>query len=112
VLAAESSTRAQELWLATNGKAAQQVTHINEAWNRIPTVAMEIFRYSSLDGLEIEAGLLKPAGFKAEKRHLLVAAVHGGPSAHWADRMESWGQLLAARGFAAVALARISQQVS
>ena len=31
-----------------------------------------------------------------------MVLVHGGPSAHWVDHLEPWGQLLAARGFAVV----------
>jgi dipeptidyl aminopeptidase/acylaminoacyl peptidase len=62
-------------------------------------VAPETVRYPSFDGREIEGALLKPAGWAAGQRLPLVVLVHGGPTGRWRDRFESWGQLLAARGF-------------
>ena len=78
----------------------QQVTHFNRAWGSIPLVAPEIVRYSSLDGKEIEAALLKPVGYQAGSRVPFVVLVHGGPSGLFADRFHAWSQLLAARGYA------------
>jgi dipeptidyl aminopeptidase/acylaminoacyl peptidase len=62
-------------------------------------IAPESVRYASFDGKEIEGEILRPASWTAGRRLPLVALVHGGPTGAWRDRFESWGQLLAARGF-------------
>ena len=96
----EKTTRAPELWFSDASMNAQQVTHFNRAWGSIPLVAPEIVRYSSFDGKEIEAALLKPVGYQAGSRVPFVVLVHGGPSGLFADRFHAWSQLLAARGYA------------
>jgi dipeptidyl aminopeptidase/acylaminoacyl peptidase len=49
--------------------------------------------------LEIEAALLKPPASSTTK-HPLVALIHGGPTGAWESSIDSWGQLLASRGYA------------
>jgi len=62
--------------------------------------APEFYKYKSFDGLEIDAALLKPAGSSGKSRLPLIAVIHGGPTNNWQDAIETWGQLLAARGYA------------
>ncbi len=50
--------------------------------------------------MEIEATLLKPLGFDRKSKLPLIALIHGGPTGAWQDSIETWGQLLAARGYA------------
>ena len=57
------------------------------------------------DGLEIDGVLILPPGrSRADGRFSLVTVVHGGPYGRWADELMagwwSWGQWLAAAGFA------------
>jgi dipeptidyl aminopeptidase/acylaminoacyl peptidase len=80
--------------------AAEQATHFNKEWDTIPLIPLEIVRYPSFDGKEIEAGLMKPAGYKQGTRVPFVVVVHGGPAGLFADRFNAWSQLLAARGYA------------
>jgi len=63
-------------------------------------VAPERIKYRSFDGTEIEAALLVPRRAATDSRIPLVVLVHGGPTGRWSDAFESWGQLLAARGYA------------
>ena len=95
---ADTSTHAPELWLKSGGAKAVCVSRLNAEWRDAPLRPLEVITYKSFDGLQIEAGLLKPVGRAGP--YPLVVLVHGGPSAHWADHLEPWGQLLAARGFA------------
>ena len=95
-----SSGEAEELWLKPDGKPAERVSELNKTWRQLPILQPEWFRYKSFDGLEIEGALIKPKDYAAGKRVPLIALIHGGPTGVWADSIESWGQLLAARGFA------------
>jgi dipeptidyl aminopeptidase/acylaminoacyl peptidase len=60
----------------------------------------EFFKYKSFDGLEIEAALLKPANYDGKSKLPLITLIHGGPTGAWEDTIDTWGQLLAARGYA------------
>jgi len=95
-----SAAEPDELWLWDGMKSAQRVSDLNKSFRPLTILKLEVFRYQSFDGLEIEGALIKPAGFVAEKRVPLIVLVHGGPTSLWQDSIESWGQLLAARGFA------------
>ena len=98
--AGETTVDAPEVWVATQPGVAEVVTHLNESWKQIALVKPEFLRYKSFDGTEIEAALLKPAGYQSGTKVPLVVIVHGGPTGRWADSFQSWGQLLAARGYA------------
>ena len=97
--AGETATRAPELWVKSPNARARPVTTFNEKWSSIPVVGPEFVRYTSTDGVEIEAALLKPSATSHE-RWPLVVLVHGGPTGRWTDSFEPWGQLLVARGYA------------
>ncbi len=96
----ETSTTAPELWISTDYCAAEKITSFNKEWDKIELIRPEILKYKSFDGKEIEAVFLRPKGFRQETKVPLVVLVHGGPTGVWSDRFNSWGQLLAARGFA------------
>jgi len=95
-----SATEPDELWLWDGAKSAQRVSDFNKSFRPLTILKPEVFRYQSFDGLEIEGALIKPPGSVAGKRVPLIVLVHGGPTSLWQDSIESWGQLLAARGFA------------
>lgn len=96
----ETAVNAPEVWLSTQAGMAEAATHLNESWKQIALVQPELVRYKSFDGTEIEAAILKPAGYREGTKVPLVVLVHGGPTGRWADSFQSWGQLLAARGYA------------
>ena len=95
-----NSTAMPELWLRDTKGDAQPVSHVNDGLKEFAAAAPEFYKYKSFDGLEIEAALLKPAGYDGKARLPLVALVHGGPTGRWRDSIDAWGQLLAARGYA------------
>jgi len=97
---AESTSAAPELWLSRKGGVGEKVSRFNKDWEGIPLATLELVHYRSYDGKDIEAGILKPAGYRAGTKVPLIVLIHGGPTGVWSDRFDRWGQLLAARGFA------------
>jgi dipeptidyl aminopeptidase/acylaminoacyl peptidase len=100
VFVGQSATTPPELWVWDQKNAPQQVSHLNDSWKQIRLNTPEFYKYKSFDGLEIEAALLKPAGVDGKSPLPLIALIHGGPTGNWQDSIETWGQLLAARGYA------------
>ena len=96
----ESATAPPEIYLADAGASPERVTHLNSSWDSIILAKPEFFHYNSFDGQQIEGALLKPLGYDGHSRVPLVVLVHGGPTGAWSDSIDSWGQLLAAHGFA------------
>ena len=96
----QTATQPQELFVWDQKTSPWQVTHVNDAWKQYLLAAPEFYKYKSFDGLEIEAALLKPRGHDGKTKLPLVALIHGGPTGAWEDTVDSWGQLLAARGYA------------
>jgi dipeptidyl aminopeptidase/acylaminoacyl peptidase len=100
VFVGHTATVPQELWLWDKKSPARQISRFNESWKQYTLSAPEYYKYKSFDGLEIEAALLKPAGYDGKSKLPLIAIIHGGPTGNWSDSIETWGQLLAARGYA------------
>ena len=97
VFVGESATAPQELFLAAPGQQPKNLSSFN---NSFAVIKPEIYTYKSFDGMEIQAALLKPANFGGKSKLPLIALIHGGPTGAWQSSIESWGQLLAARGYA------------
>jgi len=95
-----SGMEAEELWLQEKGKPALRVSEFNKSWRQLSLAQPEPVHFKSFDGLEIEGALLKPRGYSAGTPAPLIVLVHGGPTGAWQDSIETWGQLLAADGFA------------
>ncbi|MHB8503100.1 MAG: S9 family peptidase [Candidatus Acidiferrales bacterium] len=96
----QSATAPPELWLWDQKNPPEQVSHLNDSWKQFTLSTPEFYKYKSFDGLEIEAALLKPAGADPKAKLPLIALIHGGPTGNWQDSIETWGQLLAAHGYA------------
>src|SRR5438128_1269094 len=98
--AGQTATTPQELWLWDQEGAPKQISHLNDSWKQYTLSALEFYKYKSFDGQEIEAALLKPPGSDGKSKLPLITLIHGGPTGAWQDSIETWGQLLAARGYA------------
>jgi len=98
--AGQTATTPQELWLWDQKDAPKQISQLNDSWKQYTLSAPEFYKYKSFDGQEIEAALLKPLGSDGKSKLPLIALIHGGPTGAWQDSIETWGQLLAARGYA------------
>ncbi|HET8965879.1 MAG TPA: S9 family peptidase [Candidatus Acidoferrum sp.] len=99
-LVGENSTQPQEIWFAAAGQQPTEIQNFNKFFNASTLLKPEIYKYKSFDGLEIEAALLKPANYDGKSKLPLVALIHGGPTGAWESSVETWGQLLVARGYA------------
>jgi dipeptidyl aminopeptidase/acylaminoacyl peptidase len=95
----QTATQPPELWIRS-GSDVRAVTRLNNDWNHPPLAMPEPVRYRSFDGVEVDAVLLKPRGYRDGARYPLIILVHGGPTGRWSDAFEPWGQLLASRGYA------------
>lgn len=98
--AGESATEPQELWFAPAGQPPAKFPNFNKSFDSSALAKPERYRYKSFDGLEIEAALLKPANYDGQSKLPLIALIHGGPTGAWESSIDSWGQLLVARGYA------------
>ena len=96
----QTATQPQELFVWDQKTSPRQITHINDAWKQYSLATPEFYKYKSFDGQEIEAALLKPAGYNGKTKVPLIVLIHGGPTGAWEDTVEAWGQLLVARGYA------------
>ena len=96
----QTATEPQEIWLWDQKSEPRQVSHLNDSWKQFTLSAPEYFKYKSFDGLEIEAAILKPAGYDGKSKLPLIALIHGGPTGRWSASIDTWGQLLVAKGFA------------
>lgn len=96
----QTATQPPEVWWWDRKAAPKQISHANDSWTQIALSKPEYYKYKSFDGMEIEAALLKPQGAENQSKLPLVALIHGGPTGRWSDSIDTWGQLLAARGYA------------
>lgn len=62
----------------------------------------EIFWFEASDGVQVEAWVMKPAGYTEGQVYPAVLEIHGGPHAMYANTFMHEFQLLASQGFAVV----------
>jgi dipeptidyl aminopeptidase/acylaminoacyl peptidase len=96
----ENFTEPQEVWFAPSAQQPKKFPSFNKSFDSSLLAKPELFKYKSFDGLEIEAALLKAASSGDNSKLPLIALIHGGPTGAWESSIESWGQLLAGRGYA------------
>src|SRR5690606_12702714 len=84
---ATSFTAPTELYIADiNGRNERRLTSFNDAVSaEIEWPAAERFTYQADDGLEIEAWLVKPYGYREGQRYPLVLYIHGGPHSAYGE---------------------------
>ncbi len=99
-IAGGTSTEPSEVWLVQGPDSVVRASDLNKTWSSVELVKPEIFRYKSFDGTEIEGALITPPGYDGHSKLPLIALIHGGPTGAWSDSIQTWGQMLAARGYA------------
>ncbi len=102
IFVAAGSQHPAELYSADlDGRNEKQLTHHNRAAEeQIATAPATAFTYASVDGLTIEAFLIKPLNFQPGKKYPLVLNIHGGPNGMWGYNWCSDCQMYAGRGWA------------
>lgn len=82
---------------------AAQVTELGKEFKG-RLAGVEVVRWKSTDGMEIEGILTYPLGYSPGTRYPLVVEIHGGPSWQWEERVmldwHDWAQYLASHGYA------------
>jgi dipeptidyl aminopeptidase/acylaminoacyl peptidase len=104
VLLGGGDNKPAEIFAWENGRL-RQITHQNDglmAELEIPPTEEVTFR--SKDGTEVHGLLTKPAGYKAGAKAPLLLRIHGGPNGQDAHSFSTEKQILAANGYAILAV--------
>src|SRR5262249_15450786 len=105
-VAMEAPDRASEAYVSRAERfEAVQVSRANADLPKPPLGKVEVIRWTSTGGMEIEGLLTYPVGYEPGKRVPLVLNIHGGPAGVFAQRFIAQSSLypiaaLAARGCA------------
>jgi dipeptidyl aminopeptidase/acylaminoacyl peptidase len=85
-----SLTMPAELFVAAgDGTGLKQLTHANDSLlTNVEMNAPETFWFDGAEGTKVQAMLIKPAGFVAEKKYPMLVLLHGGPQTMWSN---AWG---------------------
>jgi len=93
-----------ELWLG-RGNVLTRVTSHNDAYRRPGSlIEPEEYRFKSFDGTEIQGWLMKPVGWRADRKCPLILSIHGGPHGMYGYAFNSTFQVYAAHGYAVLYL--------
>jgi dipeptidyl aminopeptidase/acylaminoacyl peptidase len=105
-----SLTRPAELFTAqSDGSAVHPITHHNDAiLAGLEMNAPEAFWFVSADGVRVQAMVIRPPDFNAEKKYPLLVLLHGGPQTMWSN---AWGyrwnaQVFSAAGYVSLMINR------
>ncbi|MEO7455367.1 MAG: S9 family peptidase [Gemmatimonadaceae bacterium] len=103
---ASAPDRAPEIFaLEATGTADRQLSHQNDSlFAQLQLGSVDAFTSRSKDGTEVHSLLFRPAGAAAGTRLPLVVYIHGGPNGQDAYRFDFDRQLLAAHGYAVLAV--------
>ncbi|HEX2068660.1 MAG TPA: S9 family peptidase, partial [Actinomycetota bacterium] len=81
----------------------RQMTHIGDAFSRgRELVAPERFTAVSADGSEVEAWVMRPAGFEEGKKYPMLLNIHGGPFTQYGNKFFDEFQVYAGGGYVVV----------
>ncbi|HEY8716309.1 MAG TPA: S9 family peptidase, partial [Candidatus Acidoferrum sp.] len=84
---------------AGDGTGAKQLTHHNDALLAKPDMnASETFWFEGAAGSKVQAMLIRPPNFQANKKYPLLVLLHGGPQTMWSN---AWGYRWNAQVFSA-----------
>jgi dipeptidyl aminopeptidase/acylaminoacyl peptidase len=104
--AATGPTTVSELFSASGPAAPSEerrLTDVGGAFARDrELVAPERFTATSPDGAEVEAWVMKPAGFRGGKQYPMLFNIHGGPFGQYGNRLFDEFQVEAGHGYVVV----------
>jgi dipeptidyl aminopeptidase/acylaminoacyl peptidase len=93
-----------ELWVG-RGNILRRVTAHNESFRRSTSlVEPEEFRFKTSDGAEIQAWLMKPIGWREDRKYPLILSIHGGPHGMFGYAFNPTFQVYTAQGYAVLYL--------
>ncbi len=101
------SSHAAEVWVAIFGRleTALRLSGHNDSITRTFQFAEpELLSFRSFDGVRVEGWLMKPAGWRADRKYPLILSIHGGPHGMYGAGFSSTFQVYSARGYAVLFL--------
>ena len=106
VLTLSTAARPPEVWLAVSSDIPlQRLSAHNDALIRsVRLSAPEEVNFQSFDGTPIQGWLLRPAGFRDDRKYPLILSIHGGPHGMFGWSFNASFQVYAARGYAVLYL--------
>jgi dipeptidyl aminopeptidase/acylaminoacyl peptidase len=95
-----------EMWVADAAKKIwRPVSAHNRAMLRSLTlVEPEEIKFKSFDGTQVQGWLMKPLGWRSDRRYPLILSIHGGPHGMYGYSFNATFQAYAARGYAVLYL--------
>ena len=86
------------------GDDTRRITRLNDDLAAVRDMASveELTVKSSVDGRDVQAWVMRPAGFDESKKYPLLLEIHGGPYTNYGDRFSFEDQLYAAAGYVVV----------
>jgi dipeptidyl aminopeptidase/acylaminoacyl peptidase len=97
-------THPGEVWIG-RGNMLMRVTNHNDAFRRGGSLSEpQEFRFKTFDGTETQAWLIKPAGWREDRKYPLIVNIHGGPHGMYGYAFSANFQVYAARGYAVLYL--------
>lgn len=106
-LVASTPDAPAEVYVGERGRrgamSLRRITELNPDLTALPRGRQEVFAYPARDGMQIEAVLIRPAGYPGRAAYPLVVIAHGGPESQflngWNTSYATPGQALAERGY-------------
>ena len=93
-----------ELWIG-RGNILRRVTTHNETFRRSASlIEPEEFRFKTSDGAEIQGWLMKPLGWREDRKYPMILSIHGGPHGMYGYAFNPTFQVYAAQGYAVLYL--------
>ena len=90
---------------ASNIALARSLTGHNAGFERDHEfVEPEDFQFKSFDGTSIQGWLMKPAGWREDRKYPMILSIHGGPHGMYGYAFNPTFQVYAARGYAVLYL--------
>jgi dipeptidyl aminopeptidase/acylaminoacyl peptidase len=93
-----------ELWIG-RGNVLTRATSHNDAYRRSGSLSEpEEYRFKSFDGTEIQGWLMKPLGWRADRKYPMILSIHGGPHGMYGYAFNPTFQVYSAHGYAVLYL--------
>lgn len=100
VFVATTPRRPQELYILRPGRLPQRLTHFNDTIARGVTAATpQTIGFHTTLGIDGDAVLYMPPGFRSAQKYPLSVLIHGGPTSESTRGFDALAQLMAARGW-------------
>ena len=94
-----------ELWFWLGGADVRRLSAHNDGFVRsLRFSEPEEINFKSFDGTSVQGWLMKPAGFREDRKFPLILSVHGGPHGMYGWGFNATFQAYAARGYAVLYL--------